>query len=150
MAKKVASAAMGSCSRAPRWVSYAAITVIAVVLFTLIYQWFVARKMQEMFQEQSPFRMIYVHMEGCGYCERFTPVWMDFTQQYSSELRVKGVSVEHYDRTAPEWQELGINDINGFPAVILINRSDNSRVATFSGERTVPVLYQWVLSSAGL
>lgn len=137
------------CTRAPRWISYLSIAIIMVVLLVLVYQWFVQRRMQEAFQEQTPFRMIFVHMEGCGYCERFMPVWVEFTQKHAEELRLKGVSVEHYDRTAPEWQELGISDVNAFPTVLMIKRSDNSNVGTFAAERTATNLHKWALSTIG-
>jgi hypothetical protein len=130
---------------------FLSIAIIIGVLLVLLYNWSVARSAQrqpETFKDlQLPFRMIYVHMDGCGYCERFTPVWMQFTQQHAVELRNKGISVEHYDRADHKWSELGI-EVNGFPTILMISTRDNSKVGTFSSERTVPNLYQWALSTA--
>lgn len=145
------SASAGTCSKggAPSWIMYASIVIIAVVLLTLVYHWFVVKKMrQEAFEEvaRPPFRMIYVHMDGCGYCERFMPVWMQLMEQHGINLKNKGISAEHYDRADAKWVELGI-EVNGFPTVLMIDTQDNSKIGTFSSDRTVENLYSWAIST---
>ena len=140
------AATMGTCGRAPRWMAYIAIVVLLGVLVALLYQWFVTRKVREMFDESAPYRMIYVHMQGCGHCERFKPTWDEFVKTRGTELRLKGVSVEDFDRASPEWAAMKL-DVSGFPTVLMVETSSKKSIATFDKDRTADNLYSWALSA---
>ena len=146
MAKKTFANA-GTCGKTPRWLAYVMIVILLGVLVALVYQWFVARKVRELFEQGAPLRMIFVHMDGCGHCDRFKPAWDEFVQTHGGELRIKGVSVEDFDRADPEWASLQIN-VNGFPTVLMIDANTKATIATFENDRTVDNLYKWALANA--
>lgn len=78
--------------------------------------------------------IIYFHMDGCGHCRRFDPVWKDFRERHGKELEsAYGVRLEAYEAQDALAQEL---DINGFPTVVFVDE-DGSKRGTFEKQRTV-------------
>lgn len=77
--------------------------------------------------------VVYLYMNGCGWCERFHPVWQDFASRYQGPLQLR--KIEASDPEAARY------DVAGYPTVLLV-RSDGS-TAKFSGDRTVENLMQF-------
>lgn len=124
------------------WVIYVCLGILVAVLLVLLFQW--AQASTERF-EQPKLSAVYVHMDGCGHCERFAPTWTEFKMKYGKELSDMGVQLNDFDRKDPEWEAMKI-DVRGFPTVLMIK--DGSVVATFNAERTVENLYSWAKNTA--
>lgn len=141
----------GTCTRPPRWVMYVCIAVILVVVSTLLYQFFVKARPEHFFSGQPTnlkFHLVYVHMEGCTYCEQFSKAgWADFVKQKKDDMRAKGIDVKDYDRADPEWQAMNIS-VQGFPTVLLVDAATGKEVSRFSGERTAEGLAAWAEAAA--
>ena len=77
----------------------------------------------------------YFHMNGCGHCKKFSPVWDSWTPPDGIEKK----KIENNDMSEKE-KALGVS---GFPTVLLVDKDDN-KVATFSDERTAEKLTEFV------
>jgi Thioredoxin len=139
---------------APRWVIYACIAVIAVVILVLVYQWAIARKAMERFTEKKvKYNMIFIHMDGCGHCVRFAPVWSKFQAEEGQNLLeshgIELLSMERADWEA--WREkngaVDVN-VNGFPTVLMLDAQTHVEVGRFAAERTAENLRAWAVSTA--
>ena len=86
------------------------------------------------------YSLIYLHMDGCGYCRRFDPVWEDLKAKHGQKMRKSGVSLESYESKSPESAKY--YDATGFPTV-LIAKGGNT-VAVFEAERSVAELVKFV------
>lgn len=123
---------------------YAAFVILALLALTLVYVYFLRPAVmapaagerfqpppaRERFAEQA--RLVYVYMDGCGWCERFTPVWASFVDEYGERLALAGVAAERVEAADPRAEGLGVAS---FPTVLLV--APGRPAAKFEGERTV-------------
>jgi thiol-disulfide isomerase/thioredoxin len=78
--------------------------------------------------------MVYFHMNGCGHCKKFNPVWKTFTQ-FAGKNNIKVDKIEA--GTQKDLQKsLGIK---GYPTILELD-SNNNKVSEFTGDRTIPAL----------
>lgn len=146
-ARRAAPAATGTCSgRAPAWMVYAAFVLVALLALALVYQ-YVARPMlaaararpfgREGYAAEAPpvkHELVFMHMVGCGWCERFEPVWRSLESKHGEMLAAAGVTLVDHESTAPGAERYK-SWVRGYPTVLLMR--DGKLVATFEGERTV-------------
>lgn len=126
---------------APRWMLLAAFAILALLAATLVYQYMVASAMSksayyggsERFDNSSQYTLVYLYMNGCSWCERFSPQWDALVDTRSAELRQMGVATVKYERSE-DGAKIYAADVRGYPTVLLV-RPDGSRVK-FDGERT--------------
>tara|TARA_Y100000389_G_C17287457_1_gene426208 strand:+ start:98 stop:607 length:510 start_codon:yes stop_codon:yes gene_type:complete len=80
-------------------------------------------------------KIVYAHMDGCGYCKKFNPVWDDFVSKMSS----MGLSLETKKIEMNEDKEfMTEHGVSGFPTVLGFNNAGDK--VMFDGERTVDAL----------
>ena len=73
-------------------------------------------------------RLVFLHMDGCGHCDKFMPEWKKATA--SNETDIKMVD---YESSTPEGSNLEKKyGVTGFPAVMLLSNSKKD----YDGERT--------------
>ena len=72
-------------------------------------------------------------MDGCSHCEKFSPIWDQFVNQYNGPLQLKKM-----ERKQAGEELLKKYNVNGFPMVILVDEEGNSK--PFEGKRTVEEL----------
>ena len=121
-------------SQAPPWMLLAAFLILLLLAVTLVYQHLILpRKNAEAFavgpQQQS---LVFLYMNGCGWCDKFMPEWDQFSATYSAGLAAKGVAVVSYERSDPKSSQYK-DYVQGYPTVLLVTSSD---VIVFEGERT--------------
>eukprot|EP00798_Chlamydomonas_sp_ICE-L_P017296 gene17296-biopygen26212 len=73
--------------------------------------------------------LVLLHMDGCGWCERFMPVWEEMKTKHGKG----GVTMLKYERSDPAAKKY-LPHATGFPTILL---DKGSGVQKFSGERTV-------------
>ena len=79
-------------------------------------------------------KLVYFHMNGCGHCKKFNPVWDKFTE-FAGANNIKVDKIE-----AGKQKELqqGLS-IKGYPTILELD-SNNKKVKEFTGDRTLPAL----------
>lgn len=75
-------------------------------------------------------KIVYYYMNGCGHCEKFSPIWDAFVSSYTGSLTLS--KKEQGQMTQDE------NDkykIQGFPTVLAIDEN-GQKTDEFNGERS--------------
>ena len=144
-------AAGGKCqsrpTTAPGWMIIAAFALLALLALVLVYQYaFVVLRALRVSPEgfdgkpSGPppvqARLVFLHMDGCGHCDRFKPQWDAFDSQYGDGLKASGVVLESYERADPEASEFK-GSVNGYPTVLLVKvPAGSASPIVFQGDRT--------------
>ena len=81
--------------------------------------------------------LTYYHMNGCGHCQNFTPIWDNFVNN-NNFPNVNFTKVEASSGNVPA-------SVNGFPTIIL-TKADGSEVE-FNNDRTVDGLNSFLSSN---
>lgn len=76
--------------------------------------------------------LVFLHMDGCGWCVRFMPQWQAFASMYGEQLEGLGVAVVDYESRSPEAAKYKAH-VTGYPTVLYVR---GSTVVRFEGERT--------------
>ena len=63
----------------------------------------------------TPKKMIYFHMDGCGHCKKFTPVWERFTSQYKGNVQLEKLERKEAGNMLEKY------NVQGFPTVVKID-----------------------------
>lgn len=87
---------------------------------------------EEAFQDSAR-EIVYVYSSACGWCDRFNPVWDDFSNRYEGPLRL--VKVEARDPAAMKYQ------VTRYPTVLFMANGVQQDV--FDSERTVENLLRF-------
>lgn len=77
--------------------------------------------------------IVYIYSENCGWCDRFNPVWQDFSERYKGSLRI--VKVESKQPEARKYK------VTGYPTVMVVKGGDETSL--FKGDRTVENLMKF-------
>ena len=80
-------------------------------------------------------KLTYYYMDGCGHCNKFNPIWDEFTSEYKGPPKITFEKIESKD--AP-------SSVKGFPTVVL-TKSDGS-TSEFNADRTVGELQNFISS----
>ena len=62
------------------------IVVVRYILKMIIYSNYTFSYLENL---ENPTSAIYFHMNGCGHCKNFTPVWEQFSNNYKGPVRLK-------------------------------------------------------------
>lgn len=101
---------------------------------------FVDDEYMEDFAKAGPYRLVLLHMNGCGHCVRFMPTWREFKARHEDAYRTTyGLAIEDYE--ANEARDL-FPSVRSFPTVVLADGA--TIVATYEGQRTSEALDAWV------
>jgi hypothetical protein len=128
---------------------YASLAVLFTVTLVLVYQWMVLRKTpKEGYADSKRWKLVYVHMEGCGYCVQFSNgAWAEIKGSRQPELNKMGVVVVDYDREDPAFVATGIR-AQAFPTIVMYDENTRSEVARYSGARTADAIVAWAAGVA--
>ena len=84
-------------------------------------------------------KLVFLHMNGCGHCEKFMPEWKKATK--SNDTKIKMVD---YESSTPEGSKLAKeHGVTGFPAVMLLGTTKKD----YDGERTEAGLLSFLRSN---
>tara|TARA_A100001035_G_C27551004_1_gene394094 strand:+ start:406 stop:636 length:231 start_codon:yes stop_codon:yes gene_type:complete len=74
-------------------------------------------------------------MDGCGHCEKFSPVWDEFTSAYKGSIQFQKFNMKDAE------EDLKKYEVNGFPTVVVID--ENGKFEQYEGERTIDGLQSY-------
>jgi hypothetical protein len=77
--------------------------------------------------------LVFLYMNGCGWCEKFKPEWDRFSSTYGPSLAANGVALVSYERSDAGAKQYD-NYVQGYPTVLLAKSDGN--VTVFQGDRT--------------
>ena len=141
----------GSAS-APRWMLIAAFAILALLAATLVYQYMVASALSRSSErfasspDAAPYTLVYLYMNGCGWCERFKPHWAEIENGRAAELASMGVATAKFERSEAGAKAYA-SAVQGYPTILLV-RPDGSTVK-FEGERTPDEVVAFVGRNVG-
>ena len=110
--------------------------IVCVLLFVFLYN-LVVRRVNTYENFGNPKTCTYYYMNNCGYCEKFTPEWDTFVNNYNGS-----VILNKKERTETDEGELEKYNIQGFPTVIMCD--ENGEYKEFNGERTSNGLIEFI------
>ena len=103
------------------------IIVVRYLLHLIIYSNYLSSYLENF---GNPQELVYFHMNGCGHCKKFSPIWDEFTSNYKGSLKLK-----KYEREEAGEDMLQKYQVQGFPTILLIDEQGNKK--EFQGDRTV-------------
>jgi thiol-disulfide isomerase/thioredoxin len=107
--------------------------ILRYVYKTFLYSYFSAFNLEGFGQ---PKELVYFHMNGCGHCKNFTPIWDQFSSSYNGNLKLR--KVERADAVS----ELEKYEIKGFPTILLLDGNGGKK--EFQGDRTIQGLESFI------
>ena len=109
------------------------IIVVRYLLHLIIYSNFLSSYLENF---GNPKELVYFHMNGCGHCKRFSPVWQEFSDNYKGDLKLKKLERNEAGDLLQKYE------IQGFPTVLLIDEQGNKK--EFQGDRTIQGLEAFI------
>lgn len=140
---------------APSWLVVCAIVLLALLAIVLVYRWYVTIAApavvagtagvagvpgRDTFFSQPPAQLVFLYMDGCGWCEKFKPHWDAFVSEYGASLSAAGVTTGSYERKDPKAAAFG--QVDGYPTVLLAVQGKPP--IKFQGDRTPDGLIAFV------
>jgi thiol-disulfide isomerase/thioredoxin len=103
------------------------IVVVRYLLHLIIYSNYLSGYLEHF---GTPKSMIYFHMNGCGHCKNFSPIWDDFSSNYKGSLKLKKL-----EREEAGDDMLKKYEVQGFPTILLLDEQGNKK--EFQGDRSI-------------
>ena len=107
--------------------------VIRYLLHLVIYSNYLSSYLENF---GNPKELVYFHMNGCGHCKRFTPIWDEFSGKYNGEVKLKKLERNEAGDMLDKYE------IQGFPTVLLLDVQGNKK--EFQGDRSVQGLESFI------
>tara|TARA_B100001758_G_scaffold59875_1_gene49626 strand:- start:92 stop:511 length:420 start_codon:yes stop_codon:yes gene_type:complete len=110
------------------------IIIVRYLLHLIIYSNYLSSYLENF---GNPKELVYFHMNGCGHCKKFMPVWDEFAEKYNGDLKLKKLEREEAgDDMLSKYQ------VQGFPTILLLDGEGNKK--EFQGDRTVSGLESFI------
>ena len=110
------------------------IIIVRYLLHLIIYSNYLSSYLENF---GNPKELVYFHMNGCGHCKKFMPVWDEFSGKYKGDLKLKKLEREEAgDDMLSKYQ------VQGFPTILLLDGQGNKK--EFQGDRTVSGLESFI------
>jgi len=109
------------------------IVIVRQLLHLVIYSNFLSSYLENF---GNPKELVYFHMNGCGHCKRFSPVWQEFSDNYKGDLKLKKLERNEAGDLLQKYE------IQGFPTILLIDEQGNKK--EFQGDRTIQGLEAFI------
>lgn len=143
---------------APKWIIVTAFIVLVLLALALVYQScvrFIIRppvaaaggRRPETFASStsSTPRLMYLYIDGCMWCDKFSPEWEKFVQRQGSAMKTAGVSFAKIDGHSddPSIENL---DVKGYPMIVFIpaGASNANAISFEGGSRTAATVTKFV------
>lgn len=101
----------------------------------------------ERFEVQAPpvqGTLVFLRMDGCGWCERFKPTWTQMVKQDGPSLRShRGVLMADYEAGNPAAAKYS-KYVQGYPTLLFAPTTSREAVAVYEGPRTRDSLLAFV------
>jgi len=149
---------------APRWFMFGALGLVAVLVVALAV-FFLVRVLKDKAEgfsdkdgkdgkaskatnEVERAELVFLHMDGCTWCDKFKPVWDELVSKHGERLESDmGVKLLSYERSDAAAEPL-MTHVRGFPTILLV-KDDGKDVVTFEDDRTVASLLAFVAKAMG-
>lgn len=82
--------------------------------------------------------VILFHMDGCGACHSFMPIWKDYVKTHPEQC-TKSIELEEIKPIATRLQQPWMNSIRSFPTIVGVSAT-GERIVEFQGHRTAEAL----------
>ena len=109
------------------------IIIVRQLLHLVIYSNYLSSYLENF---GNPKELVYFHMNGCGHCKRFSPVWQEFSDGYKGDLKLKKLERNEAGDLLQKYE------IQGFPTILLIDEQGNKK--EFQGDRTIQGLEAFI------
>ena len=107
--------------------------IIRYLLHLVIYSNYLSSYLENF---GNPKELVYFHMNGCGHCKRFTPIWDEFSGKYNGEIKLKKLERNEAGDMLNKYE------IQGFPTILLLDEQGNKKV--FEGDRSISGLESFI------
>ena len=107
--------------------------IVRYLLHLIIYSNFLSNYLENF---GNPKEVVYFHMNGCGHCKRFSPIWDEFSSKYNGGLKLKKLERKEAGDLLQKYE------VKGFPTVLMLDEQGNKK--EFQGDRTVSGLESFV------
>jgi len=77
--------------------------------------------------------LLFLHMNGCGHCDRFMPEWDEFARTHKTTIVTMKIERSENPALMDKYQ------VKGFPMIILVS-ADGNKLDEFNGKRTKEAL----------
>lgn len=115
-------------------VLFSSITLFSIIaIIYLIFFWNTNKKTIEKFENVKT--VTYYYMDGCKYCDLFSPEWDKFVDNYDGEIKFSKKNMKDAR------EDLKKYNIDGFPTVIIIDEQGNN--SKYEGGRTAKELAEY-------
>ena len=94
----------------------------------------------ENFENEKSKKLVYFYMKGCSHCEKFSPIWDEFSNNNKSSIKTYKL-----ERTLAG-DKINKYEVKGFPTILLLGEN-NEKIKEYDGDRTVDSLTQFVNSN---
>lgn len=113
------------------------IILLVFIIFGSIIAGFVTfsgkRNLFEGFASSANVSIEYYYMDGCGYCQQFSPTWDDFVKDLDSNAKF---NVVKYNISTPEGSKRGdLFSVKSAPTILAVK--DNTKIDELQGERSL-------------
>lgn len=131
-------------SKSKVWIYALLILVATVTLFIVFYpkpnrEYFSALSACEGTNKANT--LVFFHMDGCGHCQKFKPVWKEFSSQLDSQTWGKKVCLAEISADDQNSSDiLAKYDVRAFPTILLFKNGTGGfegNPTDFNGPRTV-------------
>ncbi len=112
----------------------------AVLVFVYLYNKYVIPYMNyniENFENENSKKLVYFYMNGCGHCEKFSPIWDEFISQNKSSITTHKLEREEAGNKIQKYE------VKGFPTILLLDENNN-KIKEYNGDRTLSALKKFV------
>jgi thiol-disulfide isomerase/thioredoxin len=125
-----------------------AFAVVVLLALVLAYRFTLGdTRRPEMFDAAAggaappPAQIVFMYMNGCGWCERMKPEWDKFVAQNAGALGALGVQAASYERSDPAAAAYSAY-VKGYPTVLFVK--PGATPIAYDGDRTADALMAFV------
>ena len=86
-------------------------------------------------------RLVFLSLDGCGWCERFKPTWAELERKDGAALQQQGVMLEHHEASEPGAAPYTAY-AKGYPTVLFV--WEDGKAVRFEHDRTRDALLEFV------
>lgn len=162
-----------SAGGAPTWILVTAFIILALLALALVYQFMLRSLMKaptqlsmsssssnEMFSSgdasssSGPSRgtmVVYLYMDGCMWCDKFSPEWERFLKTQGDALSAAGITCAKIDGHADDKRVRGM-DVKGYPTIVIIpaGAMPTDAIVFSGGSRSAETITQFVKDNVPL
>lgn len=96
----------------------------------------------EGFQGNGNKTFLYIHMKGCGHCQKLNPVWDEFSGEKPEGIEVKKIESNEGGEGGIGQKSVEKYDIQGFPFLAMVD-GEGKLIEEYEGDRSKESLHKF-------